>query len=480
MLLLIFNSESDGIIVPFDATHAHTADEAIVLTAIVVPDDALHAHTADSPIVADLVRPDDALHTHTADSTSITTTTAVSPHEARHLHFADDVTIYTGDILEVHDHLTPTLSVGPLNACATYEVYVANRGGETLVCRLPNTATITYNRVLNDFSEARIDLRFDAACRDCLASTNPWQHEIMIFRSSQLVWCGPIVNIIYDPAGSTVSVHARDLTAWTEKRFIEIVGVDDYDVEDVDTREVFEWVLSHGYNKQPWNMTWSLHDTGIPITRFYPSTGGDQWGGSYKNVASELRALSKIGVDFTAVNRHLYGGDLELVPPIAQTLKISDKAWAVAPKINVNGTSMSTRTIVAGGSGGFYGWTMDQMWIEEETDSPYGLLESFTERTDLGDEDTTQTPNAITQEAYGRHRLLRQPIATLSEGQLAGDAPFTFDTLIPGVPIEVGLVNAVRPVEIDYRIYSVDVSASPENEVVNLKLSLPGASEIRE
>lgn len=375
----------------------------------------------------------------------------------------------------------PVLSAGPLNSCATYEIYVAKRGGSSLVCRLSNATSITYGRVLNDFSEAKIRVNLDAVCVDCLSGVNPWQHEVLIFRSSQLVWCGPIVNIEYDPAKSSISVFARDVLAWTEKRFIEIAGDQDYDVEDVDVRQVFEWVLNHGYQKQPWNMSWSLHDTGIPITRFYPAHGSTRWGGTYKNVSSELRALAQVGVDFTVVNRVMYGGDLEVEPPLPQTLKISDNNWAVAPLIRVNGTSMSTRSIVAGGNGGFYGYDEDQMWVEENAAAieQYGLLETFTERQDLGDEDTSVTPNAITQEAYGRQKLLQQPMATLSEGQLAGDAPFIFDQLVPGVRIQVGLVNALRPIYPDYRIQSVDVTVDADSEVVNLKLSLPGASDIK-
>lgn len=364
--------------------------------------------------------------------------------------------------------------------CGNYEVYVAQRGGTPLLCRLTGSKSIQFNRRLNDVSEANVVVALNTQCRDCLSSVNPWEHELLLFRESELVWTGPIMTLSYQPAQSQITLYARDLMAWSEKRLIELVNTD-YEVEDVDVKEVFDWVLSHGYDKDPWDMEWNLGNTGVPISRFYPAyPDTDRWGGGYANVGQELRSLVQVGIDYTVINRMLYGGDLVLAPPTSTVLKISDRNWAQLPDIEVNGTAMSTRTVVAGGSGGYFGYYDDQLWIEETTGQSWGLLETFVQRSDLSDEDTTEVPNAIAQEAYARNQLLNQPVAYIKGGQLAADAPFTFNTLIPGVPISVGLLESLRDLETEYRINSVSVNVAPEAETINLELMSPGVEGLLE
>jgi hypothetical protein len=362
--------------------------------------------------------------------------------------------------------------------CADYDIYVSERGGNVLTCRLGAATDLSYNRTLNDFSEATVQVAVNSSCAECVASLNPWQHELMVFRAKTLVWCGPIMSMVYKPSISRLQIYARDLLAWTEKRLVEPIG-EDYDVEEVDIGQVFGWVLNHGYTKDPWGMTWSIAATGVPISMFYPAVPeGDRWGGSYPVVGAELRKLSQAGIDYTMVNRQLYAGDLTVTPPNPTTLKITDQNWTRSPDIQVNGTQMSTRTGVAGGAGGYWGWYDDQIWFEE-SEEPWGLLETFTPRNDVDEADTTILPNAITQEAAARHALLKNPIAYITGGQLSGGAPFDFNGLIPGLPIEVGFAAPMRNLQIDYRMYSVTVDVSSEKEEINMSVSAPGLEEVK-
>jgi hypothetical protein len=362
--------------------------------------------------------------------------------------------------------------------CGNYEIYVANRGGTSLICRLTGSTSINFSRRLNEVSEAKVSVALNSKCRECLSTINPWQHELLLFRNAELVWSGPILTIDYKQASARIDVYARDLMAWTDKRLIELADTD-YEVEGVDVKEVFDWVLRHGYDKDPWGMTWNLTNTGIPIDKYYPAyLSPDRWGGSYANVGAELRSLAQIGIDYTVVNRVMYGGDLVVTPPVAETLKISDRNWAQLPDVSVNGTVMSTKTVVAGGSGGYFGYYDEQLWIESTPNAPWGLLETFTQRSDLSDVDTTETPNAIAQEAYARHQLLSQPLAYIKGGQLAADAPFTFNTLIPGVPISVGIVETLRDLLTEYRLYNVTVNVTPDSETVDIELVSPGVSDL--
>ena len=365
--------------------------------------------------------------------------------------------------------------------CGDYEVYVAERGGSTLVCRLRGITEVSYNRILNEFSECRVSVAMNADCVSALADVNPWKHELLVFRNSELAWIGPLIDLTYAPADSRIKLYARDLMAWTEKRFIELANTD-YEVFDTELRDVFEWVLSHGYDKDPWDMTWELSDTGITLDRFYPGYyTPDRWGGNYSRVADELRALVGSGIDFSVVGRHMYGGDLEINPPASETLKIADHNWAKSPEIKVSGANMSNETAVAGGSGGHYGWYDDQMWIERDTASQneYGLLQSFTQVQEMSDVYTTELPNPITQESYGRSQFLKQPVVFISGGQLAGDAPFEISDLIPGAPIEVGLVSKLRDIQTEYRLVSVEFVADETSEKISMALSLPGVEELK-
>lgn len=359
-------------------------------------------------------------------------------------------------------------------SCGDYQVYIAERGGSRLKCGLPRITSIRFRRVLNEFSDADVEVAY-GGCHECMTDVNPWQHELLIFRSGVQVWCGPIMNITYSPSSDKIKINARDLMAWAEKRRIEIE--EDYEVFDTDVKDIFEWVLSHGYDKDPWGMSWIISETGIPMDKFYPGRYEDRWGGTYPRVADELRTLANIGIDFTVVNRTLYGGDIEVKPPTTEVIYLTDSSWAVVPDVLISGTAMSTRTIVAGGLGGFYGWYADQLWVVEESDSDYGLLETFTNDSDT-DAYTDELPNPITQFAEGKHAALKQPLAFIEGGQLSRNASVDFNDIIPGVRAKVGIVENVRDIEVDYRIGSLTVQVNAESEVVDIGLIIPGLNEV--
>jgi hypothetical protein len=239
-------------------------------------------------------------------------------------------------------------------------------------------------------------------------------------------------------------------------------------------------------------MTWSSSATGVPVTRYYPGySTGDRWGGSYQNVGAEIRALAREGIDYTVVNRHMYGGNLETNPPSASGAVLLATHWMNLPSIKVSGVSMSTRTIVAGGDGGWDGYYDEQIWIEPPISGPispatltgnqltYGLIETFTTEQHLYDEDTTINPNAITQNAFGRHELNSVPFVHIDGGQLAPSAPLGMENLIPGSIIEVRMNNSCRSFTGPYRLYSVSVSLINAKESVNIQLAPVGVDTVR-
>lgn len=364
--------------------------------------------------------------------------------------------------------------------CAKYEAFFTTRGGGQFVCRATNLKALSWNRKLNEVSDAKITIGLngqDPACCNCVDTINPWEHEITISRDGVEVWCGPVVNAEIDLQAMTATYEARDLSTWLDHRWVEVVG-NDQEWEEADVTTIYGWLINHAYGKDPWNMEWYLEEMGVPIDRIYTGReANERWAGSFPIVGDELRDLMQYGIDYTVVRRTLIGGNLNgvMTEPIGTLI---DRSWASLPKISVVGGNMATEVGVAGGNGGYTGWYDDQIWIERMKDRTYGLLQSFYPAPELSDEDTTQHPNAITQKAYNYHQLKKQPYVYVKGGTLAPDAPVTFDQLIPGRIVRLGLTETCRTIEANYRLYQVDVTYSEGEESVAPQLTPLGAEVI--
>lgn len=373
----------------------------------------------------------------------------------------------------------------PTLGCGTYEVYFKTRGGTTNVCASQNTTHISFNRTLNDTSTATISVTTNGVseeCCRCYSEIRPWKHEMAIYRDNQLVWIGPITHIIHRQGGLTIDFTAKDLSAWFDKRWINLPGTD-YDVEDVDIRDVFQFLISNAYNQGPWNMSWNLQNTGIPISKFYPGYfPPDRWGGLYSKIGDEIRDLTRSGIDWTIINRQMVAGNLETGDPNSRPLMFTDEVWETIPDIPIVGDGMATQVGVAGGMGGYYGYVDDQMWIQRPNDSyrtEYGVLQEFYQEDTLDEEDTTIQPNAVTQNAHGRREIKKAPFMSITGGTLSSQAPFDFSDLVPGTRAELRLGQSCLQLSDSYRIYSLSVSVDSESgESVNVELSPIGVEDI--
>lgn len=379
--------------------------------------------------------------------------------------------------------------------CGTYRVMVQRRcgSGSRFVCELQDTQSISYNRILNEVSEATITVSMDGCC-GCLSDVNPWEHELAIFRNESLVWVGPIVDLEFKAKDGVIDVLAKDLLSWADRRLIELADTD-YEPEATDLADAYTWILNHAYCKDPWCMTWSIDPVGIPIQRFYPSfdkAGGERWGGQYPNCGDEMRTLAESGVDFTVINRHLWGGNIEVSNPVSTNVILLDEHFQTTPDIKVSGSKMVTRQVSAGGDGGYSGFYDDQVAIYPGTLGPitsslldasqqkFGLLEAFNTTPIYDEVDTTIIPNPVLQDAKTRWDLLHEPYVFISGGDLDPSAPLTFEeTLIPGAIIGIGLRNTCRDLtENQMRLREVQVSVSESGETVSIDLTPLGTQDI--
>lgn len=369
--------------------------------------------------------------------------------------------------------------------CGTYEVYIKTRGGDFFVGRVRNLTSISWGRKLNEVSEATVSFALNGEDGDCCglaASVNPWEHELSVTRDGEELWCGPIVGGEIDDASLTATFNAKDLSTWFDHRWVEVYDTD-VDFDEADIIEVLNWLIGHGYYKDPWNMNWFLGDPlNIPITRTYTAyiPPGERWGGNYPKIADEIRDLLKARVDYTVIRRVMLGGDLQ--SSTVATARFTDSSWITKPKTIIVGLGMAEEVGVGGGNGGYYGWDDDQMWIERPYDAErvkYGLLQSFVPAPEIDDVDTYTLPNAVTQRAAELRELKKKPFIYVSGGALAQDAPVTFDQLIPGRHFGINLAKTCRPIQSDYVLTAVNVDFSDEGESIAVELVPPGLESLK-
>jgi len=376
--------------------------------------------------------------------------------------------------------------------CGTYRVFVQYRGGLVYTCELLDVTNLTFTRVLNETSECSVTVT--TGCCGCLAEVNPWEHEIAVFRDDDLVWCGPIIDMDFDAAAETVQLYAKDLLVWADNRVVELANID-YDPSATDLSDAYQWLLEHAYCKDPWGMTWGIDPVGIPIERYYPAfdkAGGERWGGVYVAIGDELRTLAEAGVDYTIINRHLWGGSIEVVNPVGGGVVLIDHHFKQAPVVKVTGSKQATRFISAGGDGGYSGYYDDQIYVYPPVVGPispsmldqyqqrFGLIEKFSTTPTYDDVDTTSLPNAIAQDAKTRWDLLVTPYTYIESGELDNSAPIDFGTdLIPGAIYTLLLSATCRPLSYNQmRLKKVEVSYAGNEESVAITLQPLGTSSV--
>jgi hypothetical protein len=198
---------------------------------------------------------------------------------------------------------TPTLG------CCEHRVVLVGRCGYPPVGDL-TTVDMDYERVLNDTGSATFTFApgDDTDCCERLGQLQCWAHELLIFRCSELVWLGPVVDIKWKR--DTVTVEARDISAWLDFRIIH----NDYEFIATDLGEIAMTLLEDAFGPTEQNPGGSddaciMDNIQIPRN----GAGNPEIGvlADFKVTACSaymgdvLRELAKIGLDFTVLGRSL-------------------------------------------------------------------------------------------------------------------------------------------------------------------------------
>lgn len=345
--------------------------------------------------------------------------------------------------------------------CGVHRVYIRERGGGDILGEIDYTS-LSYSRRLDDMSDGTVTIGADGlsneACCRALAGVQSWKHELEIYRDDDPVpaWVGPIVEIAW--GRSQVSLQARDLFAWFERRVLPFGR--EFVLTDLGT--IFQQYVNDALSgdTSP-NINVEVSPVGILGDRFNDPT-------EFRRAADELRELARSGVDFTMIGRTMQVGGEE-VPTSSVGILIDEYFTDVT--LTEKGLETATEVIVVGAQDPDIGVPIFGSAGGVELD--LGLIQAVHSESSILDE------NSAAFAAQGRLLMLNPPPSYV-EGTLSQDAPIGFSDLIPGAHADLRLRLACKDVDDDFRLQGVGVNASAESgqETVQLTFIPLGAVQV--
>jgi hypothetical protein len=260
--------------------------------------------------------------------------------------------------------VTSPAGIVPRLGCATdYKVHVhywdRALGAMRYYTELTGLTELTWERVLDDFSEARIRFKprkGDDCCgklKPILDSQGnvlepglwPWAHEISIYRDGELVWMGPVFSIdelvLPDETTDFIQITARDFVGWLDRRTIHrdiFLNDHTYDLTDI-AAEVVRTAF------EPDDPDVLPHLVLIPSGRLRTWTVRNL----EARAGEELREIARLGLDFTSVGRTiLIKGPKRDETQTVRTLQAKD--FLAGVEIRVVGAEAATAGVAVGGT----------------------------------------------------------------------------------------------------------------------------------
>lgn len=322
----------------------------------------------------------------------------------------------------------------------TYGAVIFRRGGDHPTYTLRGVMELSWTRKLDGISTAAVKVAKMAAGRDCCAEiggTQPWSHELGIFRDNDIVWQGPIQSMAEDK--DFVSISAADVVAWMQVRInrtdIEFVnsGKDQTDIAvyyinqafAADDPHVREYVVSIPTGSS----------TQVQKKQAYTST----W-------FAALDELSRQDLDYTTVGRRiLVGGDLSQLVP---RLTLADSAFVNNVELVMDGAQLATRYCASGQQGA-------PLACVGDVDPHYGLVERIVTADSITEQWNAQY---TAQSEYNVHYPLPQVISIPTGSSLVDTAPVGIDQLICGARIDVALTTFCHDMAQPMRLSGLSVS----------------------
>lgn len=351
-------------------------------------------------------------------------------------------------ILQTPARTAPLVGLGH----GEWRAFIASKGGETIYGELDYTS-LDMSRVLDDASTASVTVNMvsdNPGSYDCdlINLIVPWQHELVLYRDSELAWCGPIVEPLTF-SREQVEIGARDLFAWYERNTfpyphdylnVDLATILEQYAQDLVNADVISGAPSMNLQIEKVGLAWVSGDREVVL--------------DYRYMADDMRELARSGPDFTCIGRRMIIGGGHLNVP---TLGILTDDAFMDLTIEARGGVYANVVVVVGRSeGGF---------------PPVGIAENLTEIRKTGrvvmvyQEDNIMEQVGLDYAAWDRLRFLsRTPF--FPAGSFAPDAPVEFRDLIPGTMAELRMQLGCKILYGHWRISQIDVTVSEGVETI--------------
>lgn len=349
------------------------------------------------------------------------------------------------------ENIVPFRSYRPFGTlgCGSWTVQVARRGGAPIEIEVA-ASSVRMTRTEDEVSTA--DITFPVAevpdwCLGALADLRPWVHEVSLLRDGEQAWVGPISSQVTFTA-STVTVQARDLFAWMERRVLPFNRTLDEDLS-----LIFEqFVLDALFLDPSPNIMLAVMASGFLSERTIATS-------DFKRAADELRDIAAIGIDFTMVGRTMRIRGRGQGDVLKQRLLASH--CISEPSASLDGSQAASEWIVTGSSPLVHGAAGG---IGTDT----GLVTQVHADTGI-----TRTVDAVSAAAELLAASGAEPMTVSCT--LTPDAPFQFHELIPGNFIPVAIDFGAFHVAELMLLTGVTGDAGAGTEAVGLTLVRTGS-----
>lgn len=259
--------------------------------------------------------------------------------------------------------LANTANTAPYLGCAstyTVHIYYYDRHMHKLryYTEITGILELSWERVLDDYSEARVRFRPGAGDECCtklkpqLDSNGhllepglwPWAHEMALYRDGELVWQGVVFSIdetvLPDESTDYIQITARDFLAWLDRRVIhKSIYLND---KEYDLSTIAEAIVKDAFVVDDPDIVAHMRVTPSGKTskhsvRMWEAKSGD-----------EIRTVARGGLDFTCVGRTIIIKGPSYDPTIP-TITLTTSDFQAGVEIRVVGSEAATAGIALGG-----------------------------------------------------------------------------------------------------------------------------------
>jgi hypothetical protein len=341
--------------------------------------------------------------------------------------------------------------------CGVPSFFITSRCAGTLSCVLDDAVTrARWTRKLDEVSDAEVTIQLSGdatlACCQCLAETEPWCHELHIWRNGEEVWVGPIQEIEY--TSDNIVVRAKDSLAWLGVR-VPPFNVNRTSV-DTELTVVAEDILLLGFGADSPDHTCEYDSryvvpTGRLEKRYYEA---------YSMTALDmLQDMAETGINYTTLGRTIViVGDSD---PLTPLVILTDEHIMGEVEVTKDGTVQGNVFYV-------HYEKNEGLPAQAEAVEKYCYHDIERIRTGLPNLASAEAvAEALAKEAAITPRALIVPAGS----RLSPDTPWTINEMVPGARVDVAITRLCLTLTQSFRLMEIEVNYDPrDGESVGLTL----------